>query len=90
VATTVMAGLVPIGAMRPRSPEGEPSDDLFRAQLSNQLDGKHPLVRLAGLIETLACISHTGKQWRLDRGSALSVTRRRRRASRDYCRGANL
>ena len=31
--------------MRPRSPEGEPSDDLFRAQLSNQLDGKHPLVR---------------------------------------------
>ena len=38
--------------MRPRSPEGGPSDDLFRAQLSNQLDGNHPLVRLAGLIET--------------------------------------
>src|SRR5262249_55018177 len=37
--------------MRPRRPEGEPSDDLFRARLSNQLDGKHPLVRLAGLIE---------------------------------------
>jgi IS5 family transposase len=37
--------------MRPRSPEDEPSDDLFRARLSNQLDGKHPLVRLAGLIE---------------------------------------
>ena len=37
--------------MRPRRPEGEPSDDLFRARLSNQLDRKHPLVRLAGLIE---------------------------------------
>ena len=37
--------------MRPRRPEGEPSDDLFRARLSNQLDPKHPLVRLAGLIE---------------------------------------
>jgi transposase, IS5 family len=36
--------------MRPRRAEGEPSDDLFRARLSNQLDGKHPLVRLAGLI----------------------------------------
>jgi transposase, IS5 family len=37
--------------MRPRRPEGEPSDDLFRARLSNQLDDKHPLIRLAGLIE---------------------------------------
>ncbi len=37
--------------MRSRSPDGEASDDLFRARLSNQLDGKHPLVRLAGLIE---------------------------------------
>jgi IS5 family transposase len=36
--------------MRPRRAEGEPSDDLFRARLSNQLGGKHPLVRLAGLI----------------------------------------
>src|SRR5262245_26949379 len=26
-------------------------DDLFRARLSHQLDCKHPLVRLAGLIE---------------------------------------
>jgi transposase-like protein DUF772 len=31
--------------------EGDPSDDLLRARLSNQLDGKHPLLRLAGLIE---------------------------------------
>src|SRR5215469_2699582 len=37
--------------MRPRRPEGEPSDDLFRARLSNQLDRKHPLVRLVGLID---------------------------------------
>jgi hypothetical protein len=37
--------------MRPRRPEGEPSDDLFRARLSNQLDDKHPLIRSAGLIE---------------------------------------
>jgi IS5 family transposase len=37
--------------MRPRLPQGDPSDDLFRARLSNQLDRKHPLVRLAGLID---------------------------------------
>src|SRR5262245_21731384 len=37
--------------MRPRRPAGDLSDNLFRARLSNQLDGKHPLVRLAGLIE---------------------------------------
>jgi transposase, IS5 family len=37
--------------MRPRRPEGNSSDDLFRARLSNQLDLKHPLIRLAGLIE---------------------------------------
>ena len=37
--------------MRPRRPREAPSDDLFRARLSNQLDLKHPLIRLAGLIE---------------------------------------
>jgi hypothetical protein len=37
--------------MRQRRPECDPSDDLFRARLSNQLDGKHPLERLAGLID---------------------------------------
>src|SRR5215475_3087858 len=37
--------------MRPRRPEGDPSDDLFRARLSNQLDCKHPLVRLVELID---------------------------------------
>jgi IS5 family transposase len=36
--------------MRPRRPREAPSDDLFRARLSNQLDLKHPLIRLAGLI----------------------------------------
>jgi IS5 family transposase len=37
--------------MRPRQPEGDGSDDLFRARLSNQLDLKHPLLRLAELID---------------------------------------
>ena len=37
--------------MRPRRAESNHADDLFRARLSNQLDRKHPLVRLAGLIE---------------------------------------
>jgi IS5 family transposase len=37
--------------MRPRRPEGEPSEDLFRARLSNQLVLKHPMIRLAGLID---------------------------------------
>jgi IS5 family transposase len=37
--------------MRPRWPEDGGSADLFRARLSNQLDLKHPLVRLAGLID---------------------------------------
>jgi hypothetical protein len=36
--------------MRPRRAEGESSNDLFRARLSNQLDGKRPLVRLTALI----------------------------------------
>lgn len=37
--------------MRPRRPDGEHSDDLFRARLSSQFYRKYPLVRLAGLIE---------------------------------------
>ena len=37
--------------MRARRPEGERSDDLFRARLGNQLDLRHPLVRLAELID---------------------------------------
>jgi IS5 family transposase len=37
--------------MRPRRPEGDEPDDLFRARLGQQLDLKHPLVRLAGLID---------------------------------------
>lgn len=37
--------------MRPRPPE---PDDRFRARLSPQLDPRHPLVRLAGLIEWAA------------------------------------
>ncbi len=37
--------------MRPKPSEGDGSDDLFHARLSNQLDLKHPLVRLAALID---------------------------------------
>jgi IS5 family transposase len=37
--------------MRPKQPASEPQDDLFRAQLENLVDRRHPLVRLAGLIE---------------------------------------
>ena len=37
--------------MRPKRPETDTPDELFRARLSNQLDRKHPLVRLAELIE---------------------------------------
>src|SRR6201985_2756187 len=37
--------------MRTRKPKEARPDDLFRARLSNQLDRKTPVVRLAGLIE---------------------------------------
>src|ERR671916_2192335 len=35
----------------PKQPEAEPQDDLYRAQLANLVDPRHPLVRLAGLID---------------------------------------
>ena len=37
--------------MRPKQAEAEPQDDLFRARLENLVDPRHPLVRLAGLIQ---------------------------------------
>jgi transposase, IS5 family len=37
--------------MRPNPPDPTDPDDLFRARLSQQLDMRHPLVRLAGLID---------------------------------------
>src|ERR671918_1121623 len=37
--------------MRPTKPPPEDPDDLFRARLSQQIDPRHPLVRLAGLID---------------------------------------
>jgi IS5 family transposase len=37
--------------MRPKQPEAEPQDDLFRARLENLVDPRHALVRLAGLID---------------------------------------
>ena len=37
--------------MRPKQPTAEPQDDLFRARLANLVDRRHPLVRLAGLID---------------------------------------
>ena len=37
--------------MRPKQPEAEPRDDLFRARLENLVDPRHALARLAGLID---------------------------------------
>jgi transposase, IS5 family len=37
--------------MRPKQPKAEPQEDLFRARLENLVDPRHPLVRLAGLID---------------------------------------
>jgi IS5 family transposase len=37
--------------MRPNPPDSKPPDELFRARLSQQLDQRHPLVRLAGLLD---------------------------------------
>ena len=37
--------------MRPKQPTAEDQDDLFRARLANLVDRRHPLVRLAGLID---------------------------------------
>jgi transposase, IS5 family len=37
--------------MRPTEPDPNAPDDLFRARLSQQLDPRHPLVRLAGLLD---------------------------------------
>jgi len=37
--------------MRPKQPETEPQEDLFRARLANLVDRRHALVRLAGLID---------------------------------------
>ncbi len=37
--------------MRPDQPEAEDREDLFRTKLTNLVEPRHPLVRLAGLIE---------------------------------------
>jgi IS5 family transposase len=37
--------------MRPKQPTAEPQEDLFRARLENLVDARHPLMRLAGLID---------------------------------------
>jgi IS5 family transposase len=37
--------------MRPTKPDPKGPADLFRARLSQQIDPRHPLVRLAGLID---------------------------------------
>ena len=37
--------------MRPKQATATPQDDLFRARLENLIDPRHPLVRLAGLID---------------------------------------
>jgi transposase, IS5 family len=47
--------------MRPNQPAPNEPDDLFRARLSQQIDVRHPLVRLAGLIDWAAFEAHFGK-----------------------------
>jgi len=37
--------------MRPKQPEVEPQEDLFRTRLETLVDPRHALVRLAGLID---------------------------------------
>src|SRR5579875_1686797 len=37
--------------MRPKPPQVEAQDDLFRSRLVNLVDRRHPLVRLVGLID---------------------------------------
>ena len=37
--------------MRPKQPEAADQHELFRAQLDNIVDRRHPLVRLAGLTD---------------------------------------
>jgi IS5 family transposase len=37
--------------MRPKQPKVEPQEDLFRARLENLVDPRHPLVRMAALID---------------------------------------
>jgi transposase, IS5 family len=37
--------------MRPKQPDPKEPDDLFRARLSQQIDRRHPLVRLAGVVD---------------------------------------
>ena len=37
--------------MRPKQPKAEPQEDLFRAWLETLVDPRHPLVRMAGLID---------------------------------------
>jgi hypothetical protein len=42
---------MPAIPMRPKQPDPKEPDGLFRARLSQQLDMRHPLVRLAGVID---------------------------------------
>ena len=37
--------------MRPKQPKAEPQEDLFRTRLENLVDPRHPLARLAKLID---------------------------------------
>jgi IS5 family transposase len=43
--------LNPAIPMRPTKPDPKDPDDLLRARLNQQIDPRHPLVRLAGLID---------------------------------------
>jgi hypothetical protein len=47
--------------MRPKQPEAEPQEDLFRARLENLVDPRHALVRLAGLIDWAGSRRRSGR-----------------------------
>jgi IS5 family transposase len=47
--------------MRPHQTDPTPPEDLWRARLSQQIDLRHPLVRLAGLIDWKGFEARFGK-----------------------------
>jgi transposase, IS5 family len=54
--------------MRPTKPDPKAPDDLFRARLSQQIDPRHPLVRLAGLIDWEGFEARFGQLYHLELG----------------------
>src|SRR5919106_2143749 len=72
--------------MRPTKPAPEDPDDLFRARLSQQIDPRHPLVRLAGLIDWEGFEARFGQLYHLQLEVPIdpsSLVRWRRRIGQD-------